>query len=47
MVAQKTQNAPAQKSRRERRLEILKERRHVKKIMKKLRLVSFNNDTVT
>jgi len=38
---------PEQKSRRERRLEYLRERRRVKKTMKKLRAVTFDNNSVT
>ena len=47
MVAQKSSQAPEQKLRRERRIEVLKERRRIKKIMRKLRPVTFDNETIT
>ena len=50
MIAQKAPLAPAQKDtrkRKERRVEILQERRRVKKALKKMRRVTFDNDTVT
>ncbi|MFC4766813.1 IS1380 family transposase, partial [Effusibacillus consociatus] len=47
MVTQTSNHAPEQKTRRERRIEILQERRRIKKIVKKLRPVTFDNDTVT
>ncbi|HUC93463.1 MAG TPA: IS1380 family transposase [Paenibacillus sp.] len=47
MVAQTRAYAPEQKTRRERRIEILAERRRIKKTMKKMRAVTFDNDTVT
>ncbi|EXX86703.1 transposase [Paenibacillus darwinianus] len=47
MVAQTQAHVPEQKTRRERRIEILAERRRIKKIMKKQRSVTFDNDTVT
>ena len=47
MVPQATNHAPERKSRRERRIEILAERRRIKQIMKKLRPVTFDNNTVT
>lgn len=40
-------HAPQKRTRCERRIEILKERRRVKKILKKLRPVAFDNNTVT
>ena len=47
MVPQATNHAPERKTRRERRIEILAERRRIKQIMKKLRPVTFDNNTVT
>ncbi|NOU88207.1 IS1380 family transposase, partial [Paenibacillus sp. LMG 31460] len=47
MVAQTQAHAPEQKTRRERRIGILAERRRIKKIMKKQRSVTFDNDTIT
>jgi hypothetical protein len=47
MVAQSQPHALEQKTRRERRIEVLQERRRVKKIMQKLRHVTFDNNTVT
>jgi hypothetical protein len=47
MVPQATNHAPEQKTRRERRMEILAERRRIKQIVKKLRPVTFDNNTVT
>jgi hypothetical protein len=47
MVAQNQSQAPEQKSRRERRIHMLQERRRIKKITRKLRAVTFDNDTVT
>lgn len=47
MVAQNQSQAPEQKSRRERRILIMQERRRIKKITQKLRTVTFDNDTVT
>ncbi|OPH54555.1 hypothetical protein BC351_31755 [Paenibacillus ferrarius] len=47
MVAQNQSQAPEQQSRRERRIHIMQERRRSKKITRKLRAVTFNNDTVT
>ena len=47
MIAQTQAHAPEQKTRRERRVEILAERRRIKKILKKQRRVTFDNDTVT
>ncbi|SEB87852.1 IS1380 family transposase [Paenibacillus sp. GP183] len=47
MVPQTTNHAPERKTRRERRIEILEERRRIKNILKKLRPVTFDNDTVT
>lgn len=47
MIAQTQAHAPEQKTRRERRIEILAERRRIKKTMKKMRVVTFDNDTVT
>ena len=47
MIPQTSNHAPEQKPRRERRVEILEERRRIKKIMKKLRPVTFDNNTVT
>ena len=47
MVPQATNHAPERKTRRERRMEILAERRRIKQIVKKLRPVTFDNNTVT
>lgn len=47
MVTQTQTQTPEQKTRRERRIEILAERRRIKKTMKKMRAVTFDNDTVT
>lgn len=47
MVTQKTTHRPEQKTRRERRIEVLQERRRVKKILRKLRPVTFDNATIT
>jgi hypothetical protein len=47
MVTQNHTHTPEQKTRRERRLEYLQERRRVKKAMKKMRTVTFDNTTVT
>lgn len=51
MVSQDQVKAPEQKTsrerRRERRIETLSEQRRVKKITRKLRQVTFDNDTVT
>ena len=47
MVAQKHPQVPEQKTRRERRLEYLQEQRRVKKVMKKMRAVTFDNTSVT
>jgi hypothetical protein len=47
MVSQMQAHVPEQKTRRERRIEILAERRRINKIMKKQRRVTFDNDTVT
>jgi len=47
MIPQATNHAPEPKTRRERRIEILEERRRIKRILKKLRPVTFDNDTVT
>jgi len=46
MVTQNHTHTPEQKTRRERRLEYLQERRRVKKAMKKMRTVTFDNTTV-
>ncbi len=42
MVTQTSNHAPEQKTRRERRIEILQERRRIKKIVKKLRPVTLS-----
>ncbi|MHB1128411.1 MAG: IS1380 family transposase [Bacillota bacterium] len=47
MITQNHPHVPEQKSRRERRTEYLRERRRVKKTMKKLRAVTFDNNSVT
>lgn len=47
MLAQNHRHMPEQKTRKERRLEILRERRRIKKAMKKMRAVTFNNNSVT
>lgn len=47
MVTQSMHDVPEQKTRRERRIEILAELRRIKKTMKKMRKVTFDNDTVT
>lgn len=47
MVTQNHPHVPEQNTRRERRLEYLQERRRVKKIMKKMRAVTFDNTSVT
>lgn len=47
MVAQKQPQTPEQKSSRERRIQHLQERRRIKKITRKLRTVTVDNDTVT
>lgn len=47
MVTQTLNHAPEQKTRRERRKEILAERRRIKKIRNKLRPVTFENQTIT
>lgn len=46
-VAQNHPHAPEQKLRKDRRLEILQERRRIKKAMKKMRAVTFDNNSVT
>ncbi|WP_027414760.1 IS1380 family transposase [Aneurinibacillus terranovensis] len=47
MVPQPSNHTPERNTRRKRRIEILAERRRIKKILKKLRPVTFDNDTVT
>jgi hypothetical protein len=47
MIPQPSNHLPEQKTRRQRRIEILAERRRIKKILKKMRPVTFDNDTVT
>ena len=47
MLSQNPVPIPAQKTRRERRMETLQEQRRIKKITRKLRQVTFDNDTVT